>query len=129
MLPPLAVGPDHLVRTGVPRDVLQHDVSATLRDGGTCRGDDAIVVPLAICPAWALHAQLGPALFTAASLVGGLASSPAWLVVARAAQGAGAGFASPSTLSLISVIFREGHARNRALAIFTAVSAVGTSQA
>lgn len=70
---------------------------------------------------------IGLAVFTAASLVGGLATSPSWLLVARAVQGMGAAMASPSTLSLISAIFDEGPARNRALGIFTAVSAGGGS--
>ncbi len=71
--------------------------------------------------------MLGLTLFTAASLAGGLATSPTLLLIARAAQGAGAAFASPSTLSLISVIFAEGNARNRALAVFTSVSAGGAT--
>ena len=70
---------------------------------------------------------LGLTVFTAASLAGGLATSPTLLLIARATQGAGAAFASPSTLSLISVIFAEGNARNRALAVFTSVSAGGAT--
>jgi MFS family permease len=70
---------------------------------------------------------IGLSLFTAASLAGGLATSSTWLLVARAVQGVGAALASPSTLSLISAMFQEGPARNRALAIFTAVSAAGGS--
>jgi EmrB/QacA subfamily drug resistance transporter len=70
---------------------------------------------------------IGLGVFTAASLVGGLAPSPGWLLAARAVQGVGAAFASPSTLSLISTLFTEGHLRNRALAVFTAVSAGGGS--
>src|SRR5947209_6682266 len=71
--------------------------------------------------------MLGLGLFTAASLAGGLAPSPTWLLIARGVQGAGAAIASPSALSLISVIFPEGHARNRALAVFTSVSAGGST--
>jgi EmrB/QacA subfamily drug resistance transporter len=71
--------------------------------------------------------MIGLALFTTASFAGGLAPSPTWLLIARAIQGAGAALASPSALSLISVIFPEGHARNRALSVFTAVSAGGGS--
>ena len=70
---------------------------------------------------------IGLSVFTAASLACGLSPSPGWLLVARAIQGVGAALASPSTLSLISVMFEEGSARNRALAIFTAVSAGGGS--
>lgn len=69
----------------------------------------------------------GLALFTAASLAGGLATSAGFLLATRALQGVGAALASPSTLSLISATFPEGAARNRALGIFTAVSAGGGS--
>ncbi len=69
----------------------------------------------------------GLALFTSASLVGGLATSASMLLVARAVQGIGAAMAAPSTLSLISSIYAEGPARNRALGVFTAVSAGGGS--
>jgi EmrB/QacA subfamily drug resistance transporter len=71
--------------------------------------------------------MIGLALFTAASLAAGLANSPSLLLAARAVQGVGAALASPSTLSLITALFEEGPARNRALAIFTAVSAGGGS--
>lgn len=66
---------------------------------------------------------LGLVVFTVASLAGGLAVSSAMLVTARAAQGVGAAMAAPSTLSLIAATFAEGKARNKALAIFSAVSA------
>src|SRR5580658_4035724 len=42
----------------------------------------------------------GLAIFTAASLVGGLAQDPAWLLIARFVQGAGAAGLAPSSLSL-----------------------------
>jgi EmrB/QacA subfamily drug resistance transporter len=71
--------------------------------------------------------MMGLTVFTTASLLGGLATTSTWLLVARAVQGVGAAMASPSTLSLISATFDEGPARNRALGIFTAVSAGGGS--
>jgi EmrB/QacA subfamily drug resistance transporter len=71
--------------------------------------------------------MIGLAVFTTASLLGGLATSSTWLLIARAVQGVGAAMASPSTLSLISATFDEGPDRNRALGIFTAVSAGGGS--
>lgn len=71
--------------------------------------------------------MIGLALFTAASLSGGLASNATMLLIARAVQGIGAAMAAPSTLSLISSIYDEGPARNRALGVFTAVSAGGGS--
>jgi len=49
------------------------------------------------------------------------------LLLARGAQGIGAAMAAPSTLSLISAIYDEGPARNKALGVFTAVSAGGGS--
>ena len=65
----------------------------------------------------------GLVVFSAASLVGGLAISPAMLVASRAVQGVGAAMAAPSTLALIAATFEEGPPRNKALAVFSAVSA------
>ena len=70
---------------------------------------------------------IGLSMFTVASLFGGFAGSATWLLVTRALQGVGAALAAPSTLSLISATFDEGPARNKALGIFTAVSAGGGS--
>jgi EmrB/QacA subfamily drug resistance transporter len=69
----------------------------------------------------------GIGLFTAASLVGGLAQSADWLLIARAVQGVGAAIAAPSTLALLTTSFREGHERARALAFYSAASAAGGS--
>src|SRR5258708_12754213 len=69
----------------------------------------------------------GMALFTVASLLGGFATSAAWLLVTRAAQGVGAAFAAPSVLALIATNFPEGPERNRALSIVTAVSSAAAS--
>jgi EmrB/QacA subfamily drug resistance transporter len=69
----------------------------------------------------------GVVLFTAASLVGGLSTSAAMLVIARATQGIGAAAAAPSALALLVASFAEGSARNRALGVFTAVSSGGAS--
>jgi EmrB/QacA subfamily drug resistance transporter len=70
---------------------------------------------------------IGLTVFTLSSLLGGLASTSAELLLARALQGVGAAMAAPSTLSLITSIYEEGPARNRALGVFTAVSAGGGS--
>src|SRR5579862_7072559 len=67
----------------------------------------------------------GIALFTAASLVGGLAPSAGWLLAARAVQGVGAAIAAPSTLALLLVSFREGQERTRAIAYYSAVAGGG----
>jgi len=70
---------------------------------------------------------IGIGVFTAASLVGGLAQSPGWLLASRAVQGIGAAIAAPSTLALLSITFREGRERTKAIASFSAVSAGGGS--
>lgn len=69
----------------------------------------------------------GIALFTVASLAGGLATSASWLVIARAVQGVGAAAAAPSALALLATNFAEGPERNRALGIFAGVSSGGAS--
>lgn len=67
----------------------------------------------------------GLGLFTLASLVGGLAQSQWVLISARAFQGLGEAFVSPAALSILTITFREGSARNRALGIWGAVAAGG----
>ena len=67
----------------------------------------------------------GLALFGLASLACGLARSPAWLVVARAAQGLGAALVVPAALSILTTTFSAAGVRNRALGIWTAAAAGG----
>ncbi|HXQ76040.1 MAG TPA: MFS transporter, partial [Acidimicrobiales bacterium] len=69
----------------------------------------------------------GIALFTLASLMGGLADSATWLLVARAVQGVGAAVAAPSTLALLQISFREGPERARAIGAYSAVAGGGGS--
>jgi EmrB/QacA subfamily drug resistance transporter len=69
----------------------------------------------------------GIAVFTAASLAGGLATSAAWLLAARAIQGVGGAIASPAVLATIVSGFPEGRERTRALGIFTGVMMGGAS--
>lgn len=69
----------------------------------------------------------GIALFTFASMLGGLAQSPGWLLAARALQGVGAAIAAPSTLALLTTSFREGPERTRAIALYSAVAGAGGS--
>ena len=64
-------------------------------------------------------------LYALSSLAGGLAGSPAVIVMARAVQGIGAALLFPATLSLINRLFEEGPARNRALAIWGGAGASG----
>jgi EmrB/QacA subfamily drug resistance transporter len=68
---------------------------------------------------------IGVILFSLASLAGGLATSQAWLIAARAVQGAGAAIASPTALGLIAATFEDGPARHRAMAVYAAMSGAG----
>jgi EmrB/QacA subfamily drug resistance transporter len=67
------------------------------------------------------------AVFTAASVVGGLVDDGTLLVMTRFLKGAAAAFTAPASLSIITTTFEEGPARNRALAIYTACGASGFS--
>ena len=67
----------------------------------------------------------GTAVFTAASLLAGFAITQWWLLAARAVQGIGAAFASPSSLSLVATTFPEDKDRTRALGVYAAISAGG----
>ena len=67
------------------------------------------------------------AVFTAASIVGGLVNDGTLLVITRFLKGAAAAFTAPASLSIITTTFAEGPARNRALAIYTACGASGFS--
>ncbi len=71
--------------------------------------------------------EIGLAVFTLASLAGGLAQDPAWLVAARGAQGVGAALAAPGVLALLTTSAPDEAARNRALALFGAVTSGGMS--
>ena len=69
----------------------------------------------------------GIALFTLASLLGGLATDPAMLIAARAAQGVGAAVAAPNTLALIVSTYRDPASRGRAIGLFSSMSAGGAA--
>jgi EmrB/QacA subfamily drug resistance transporter len=69
----------------------------------------------------------GILVFTLASLLGGLATSSAWLLAARALQGVGGAIASPTALALITTNFPEGPERNRAFGVFAGVSGSGAA--
>jgi EmrB/QacA subfamily drug resistance transporter len=68
----------------------------------------------------------GLVLFTAASLAGGLATSQAWLLAARAVQGVGGAVVAPAALALIATTFPEGRPRSRAMGVYSAMSVVGS---
>jgi EmrB/QacA subfamily drug resistance transporter len=69
----------------------------------------------------------GLALFSAASLLAGLANSSELLIVARGIQGFGAALIAPSALAILAVNFAEGRERNTALGIFGAVGGTSAS--
>jgi EmrB/QacA subfamily drug resistance transporter len=69
----------------------------------------------------------GLALFTVASLVGGLATTAPLLLAARAVQGVGGAVATPAVLAIIVSGFPDGRERTRALSLFTAVMMGGGS--
>jgi EmrB/QacA subfamily drug resistance transporter len=71
--------------------------------------------------------MVGLLCFTLASLVCGLAWSPAALIVARAVQGVGAAIMTPTALSIVSTMFPDGAERNKALAIWGMNGAFGAT--
>jgi EmrB/QacA subfamily drug resistance transporter len=69
----------------------------------------------------------GLLLFSVASLFGGFATSDAWLLIARAAQGVGGAMIAPTALALITTTFPEGAQRNRAMGVYAAMSGGGAA--
>jgi EmrB/QacA subfamily drug resistance transporter len=70
---------------------------------------------------------LGVGLFTTFSLLGGLAQSGAWLITARALQGAAGAVLAPATLSLLTTTFPGPAERRRALGAWSATAASGAA--
>ncbi|MGB8504463.1 MFS transporter [Mycobacterium sp.] len=68
----------------------------------------------------------GVGVFTAASLVCGVAFDPAMLIAARAVQGIGAAVAAPTGLALIASTYAVGHARNQAMAVSAGMMGIGS---
>ncbi|TMM08982.1 MAG: MFS transporter [Actinobacteria bacterium] len=64
----------------------------------------------------------GLALVAVASLAAGFAVNQGQLIAARAAQGLGAAIISPSALSIVTTLFRDGAERNKALGAWGAVA-------
>lgn len=69
--------------------------------------------------------QAGMALLGVASLVGGVATSPEWLLVARVAQGLATAAVTPAALSLLTTAFPQGPLREKALGLNGALMAAG----
>src|SRR5436190_5067440 len=70
---------------------------------------------------------VGLTIFTAASLVCGLANAAGVLFAARAVQGIGAAIISPAALSIVTTTFEEGAERNKALGIWGALGGSGAA--
>jgi EmrB/QacA subfamily drug resistance transporter len=68
---------------------------------------------------------VGLVVFTAASLLAGLAWSDTSLIAARVLQGLGAAVITPAALSILSTTFPEGRERNIALGAWGAVGGFG----
>jgi EmrB/QacA subfamily drug resistance transporter len=71
--------------------------------------------------------MIGLAVFAVASGLGGLATNEEMLLAARGLQGLGAALASPAALALITTTFPAGPARNRAFAVYAAMSGAGAA--
>ncbi|MCY0932495.1 MFS transporter [Streptomyces sp. H27-H1] len=71
--------------------------------------------------------QAGTAVFTLASLLGGLAPNESLLISARILQGVGAALAAPSALALITTTFPAGKPRNTAMGVYAAMGGLGAT--
>ncbi|MEU6101850.1 MFS transporter [Streptomyces flaveolus] len=69
----------------------------------------------------------GTAVFTGASLLAGVATSPATLIAARFLQGIGSAMASAVSLGILVTLFTEPRERSRAIAVFSFTGAAGAS--
>ncbi|WP_406323930.1 MFS transporter [Streptomyces sp. NBC_01637] len=69
----------------------------------------------------------GTAVFTVASLLAGLATTPALLIAARFLQGIGGAMASAVGLGILVTLFTEPRERARAIAVFSFTGAAGAS--
>ncbi|WP_431954787.1 MFS transporter [Actinacidiphila sp. bgisy167] len=70
---------------------------------------------------------LGVVLFTVGALAGAVAPNVALLIVARAVQGVGAALSGPAALALLTEVFPEGPARNKAFSVYAGVGAASIS--
>jgi EmrB/QacA subfamily drug resistance transporter len=69
----------------------------------------------------------GLAIFTAASLGAGLATSDGFLIAMRGVQGLGAAVVLPAALSIVMNMFTEGADRNKALGVWGGIGAAGAT--
>ncbi|WP_426243903.1 MFS transporter [Nocardioides sp. LHG3406-4] len=70
---------------------------------------------------------VGILVFVTASFLGGISQSELTLLGARGFQGLGAALASPAALALITTTFPAGPERNRAFAVYAAMSGAGAA--
>ena len=70
---------------------------------------------------------IGLVIFTAASLLNGIATSSGMLIGFRALQGLGGALISPAALSIVSTTFAEGKERSRALGVWAAIAIGGSA--
>ena len=70
---------------------------------------------------------VGLAIFTAASLGAGLATSAGFLIAMRGLQGFGAAVVLPAALSIVMNMFAEGAERNKALGLWGGIGAAGAT--
>src|ERR1700759_5798559 len=71
--------------------------------------------------------MVGLAVFTAASLGCGLATTEGFLIAMRFLQGLGAAIVLPAALSIVMNMFPEGAERNKALGVWGAIGASGAA--
>jgi EmrB/QacA subfamily drug resistance transporter len=69
----------------------------------------------------------GVILFSAASLLNGVAQSSGMLIVGRGLQGLGGALVSPAALSIVTTTFSDGKQRTRALGVWSAIAASGAA--
>jgi EmrB/QacA subfamily drug resistance transporter len=69
----------------------------------------------------------GVILFSAASLLNGLAQTSGMLIAGRALQGLGGALVSPAALSIVTTTFSDATQRTRALGVWSAIAASGAA--
>src|ERR1700759_2909830 len=69
----------------------------------------------------------GVIMFSAASLLNGLAQTAVLRIVGRGLQGLGGALVSPAALSIVTTTFTDGTQRTRALSVWSAIAASGAA--
>lgn len=71
--------------------------------------------------------RIGIVVFALASIASALSTTPMQLILARSAMGVGGALIMPSTLSILTNVFRDPRERGRAIAIWAGFSGVGVA--